>query len=95
LVGVTAAAAAVAFAAERALVAALGGGCQLPLGAIARIEGDALDLLAVVLSPDGGPPIRVRERGAVATPAGLGQRVAEALLAQGAGEILAAMREER
>ena len=40
--------------AERALVAALGGGCQLPLGAIARARrGDRLDMHAVVASPDG------------------------------------------
>lgn len=82
------------FAAERALVAALGGGCHLPLGGFARVDGDALELLAVVLSPDGGPPVRVRERGTADAPADLGQRVADALLRGGADRILSAMREE-
>ena len=39
--------------AERALVAALGGGCQTPIGAIALADGDDLDLRAVVVSLDG------------------------------------------
>jgi len=41
------------FDAERAVVSALGGGCQLPLGAVAVHAGDRLDMLALVASPDG------------------------------------------
>ena len=52
-------AAAQALEAERALVAALGGGCQLPLGAIAVHDGDDLDMQAIVTSVDGS---RQRER---------------------------------
>ena len=44
---------ALALAAERALTRALGGGCALPLGAIAAVKGDAIRLAACVASPDG------------------------------------------
>ena len=49
-----------ALAAERALVAALGGGCQLPLGAFASEHDGTLELLAVVASLDGSAPCGVR-----------------------------------
>src|SRR5262245_60009032 len=42
-----------AVAAERALLRALGGGCQVPIGAAARVEGDTLTLRGVVLAADG------------------------------------------
>src|SRR5262249_49932254 len=42
-----------AVGAERALLASLGGGCQVPLGAVARVERDRLVLRGAVLSPDG------------------------------------------
>lgn len=78
--------------AERALVATLGGGCQVPLGAVALQEGRDLDLQAVVISPDGARAARHRARGPAADAAGLGQRVAEALLREGAGRILEELR---
>lgn len=89
------AAAGAAFEAERAVVAALGGGCQLPLGAIARPDGDTLDLIAVVIPPESGPAVRVSERGPIEAPAALGRAAAEALLRGGAGEILDLVRTER
>ena len=84
--------ASLALAAERAVVAALGGGCQLPLGALAVVRGDALDLHAVVCSADGARVLRARENGPVADPVTLGHRVAERLAADGAGSILDAVR---
>jgi len=81
-----------ALAAERALVTALGGGCQMPLGALARAEDGELDLRGVVLSLDGSRAVHHRTRGPLTDPAGLGARVAAALVADGAEEILADVR---
>jgi hydroxymethylbilane synthase len=75
-----------AVAAERSLLAALGGGCNVPLGAYAVPEGRELWLRAVVGRPDGSALIRADGRGSDA--AGLGQRVADELRARGAGELL-------
>ena len=82
------AAAGAALSAERALVAALGGGCQLPLGGIAVPDGDALDMQAAVMSLDGRRVLRAHRRGAVADPEALGRLVAADLAAAGAGDIL-------
>src|SRR5262249_13382975 len=38
---------------ERALLQAMGGGCQVPIGANAKLQGDDLKLEAVIASPDG------------------------------------------
>jgi hydroxymethylbilane synthase len=84
------AAAAAALSAERALVETLGGGCQTPVGALATpVDGDRLELLAVVVALDGSRAVRERAVGLRADARGLGARVGEALLAQGAGDILA------
>ena len=74
--------------AERAVVAALGGGCQLPLGAISLHDKGSMSLHAVVASPDGARVIRQGATGAVTDAAGLGRRVADALARAGATEIL-------
>src|SRR5215469_12016992 len=47
-----------AITAERAVLAALGGGCQVPIGAHATVENGALHLLAIVASPDGAELVR-------------------------------------
>jgi hydroxymethylbilane synthase len=78
----------VCLAAERALVAALGGGCQLPLGAIAVPSGDELDMHAIVSSVDGRRSIRRQARGSASDPVHLGQRLAEELAAAGATALL-------
>jgi hydroxymethylbilane synthase len=78
----------VALAAERALVAALGGGCQLPLGAIALPVDGQLDMHAIVSSVDGRRSIRRQARGPMSDPVRLGQRLAEELAAGGATSIL-------
>ena len=75
--------------AERALVMALGGGCQMPIGAIALPVGAAeLEMHAVVASLDGARVIRYKETGTRAGAAALGRAVADELLNRGAAEIL-------
>jgi porphobilinogen deaminase len=87
-------AAAAALEAERALVAALGGGCQTPIGALASpLDGDELDLIATVVSVDGSRAIRRHGQGPRAGAASLGVKVAAGLLDDGAGEILADARQ--
>ena len=77
-----------AVTAERAVLAALGGGCQVPIGAHAVIEGDSLGLVGAVIAPDGDRMVRKSDRGAVADAAEIGRRLGEALLIDGAREIL-------
>ncbi len=78
----------VAVTAERALLAALGGGCQVPLGAHAVLDGDKLNLLAVVADHDGKRTVRVELTGESTAPEELGNAVAARLLDQGGGELL-------
>ncbi|WP_326838350.1 hydroxymethylbilane synthase [Halomonas sp. 328] len=77
--------------AERAMNTRLEGGCQVPIGGHAILEDDGrtLWLRALVGSPDGTRVLRAEGRGSAFEPETLGIRVAEDLLAQGAGEILA------
>ena len=74
--------------AERALLAELGGGCQVPVGASARVEGERLRLIAVVASPDGAELIRTALEGPASDAAALGRAAARELLARGADRIL-------
>jgi hydroxymethylbilane synthase len=76
--------------AERAVLATLGGGCQVPLGAHATLtpDGQALLLRAVVASLDGTRAIHVEQQGPATRPVTLGRSVARALLREGADEIL-------
>jgi hydroxymethylbilane synthase len=78
--------------AERAMVAALGGGCQTPIGAVAVADGGTLDLHAVVVSIDGQHAVRGRDRAPLEEAATLGQRVARMLIEEGAGCILEEVR---
>lgn len=82
------AAAAASFRAERALIAALGGGCQLPLGAIAVHRDGALVMDAIVVAPDGSRRVRGSAAGDVRRPEELGARLAETLARDGAVAIL-------
>ncbi|HEY6126888.1 MAG TPA: hydroxymethylbilane synthase [Candidatus Acidoferrum sp.] len=74
--------------AERALLAALEGGCQVPLGAWARFERGELALDAVVCSPDGSQHVRQRATAPADQARELGNRVAQLLIDSGAREIL-------
>lgn len=81
--------------AERALLRTLEGGCQIPIGAWARLEKGVLLLDAMVGSVDG--TLRLDARGETADPAKadqLGIRVAKKLLTNGARDILTALRPE-
>lgn len=79
-----------ALRAERAVVEALGGGCQTPVGALATpVFPDRLELLAVVVSLDGGRAIYGMSHGTVHEAVAIGRRVGAQLLADGAGAILA------
>jgi hydroxymethylbilane synthase len=76
--------------AERAVVEALGGGCQTPIGALASVTGDGeLELVAVVVSLDGRRAVRGLGRGRMEDAASVGARVGAQLLNDGAGDILA------
>ena len=79
---------AAALAAERAIVEAVGGGCRLPLGAIALPADGGLEIHAVVVSPDGGRMVRRSDRGPTADAEAIGRRVGSALRAAGADRIL-------
>jgi len=83
-----------ALEAERALVTALGGGCQMPIGGIARPVGDhELELHAIVASLDGTRIIRYNRMGTRTDASALGHEVGVALLKQGATEILNEVRQ--
>ena len=71
---------------ERALLGALGGGCQVPIGAYAEQHGGRLQLRAMVGRPDGSQILRELAEGDSAE--GLGREVAQTLLRRGADKIL-------
>jgi hydroxymethylbilane synthase len=75
-----------AITAERRCLAALGGGCLVPIGAYCHRDGDELSLRAVVASADGRQMICAERRHA--DPEVLGEQLAQELLEQGAGAIL-------
>ena len=75
--------------AERAVARALGGSCDLPLGALARLHGSTLRLVAVVTSSDGRRILRHEREGESKHADDLGVRVAELLAADGAHALLA------
>jgi hydroxymethylbilane synthase len=72
---------------ERAVLGALGGGCQLPVGAFAEFIDNTLRVQAVVVSPNGTRCLRVEAAGTHSEE--LGRSVAADLLARGAAELLA------
>jgi hydroxymethylbilane synthase len=75
-----------AAAAERAFLAALGGGCNVPLGAHAFTVEGALELVGFVASLDGKSLLRGERRGD--DPAALGRALADELQAQGARALI-------
>jgi hydroxymethylbilane synthase len=74
--------------AERGVLGSLGGGCQVPIGAYATVDGGTIRLLGVVASPDGSEIIRAESTGPVADAESLGQRLGATLLERGARAIL-------
>lgn len=84
---------ALAVRAERAFLGSLNGGCEVPIGAHATIDADALTITAIVGTPDGRTLLRETISGPSANPESLGISVATKLKEQGADQILAAVRE--
>ena len=64
----------------------LGGGCQVPIGAYAQIEGARIHLRAIVASPDGSRLVRGELSGG--DPGEVGATLGRQLLREGAAEIL-------
>jgi hydroxymethylbilane synthase len=73
---------------ERAMLRHLGGGCQVPIAAYATPQSEELSLVGVVASLDGSELIRATASGLIGDPEGLGARVAQDLLEQGARAFL-------
>lgn len=82
---------AAAVTAERAMLARLEGGCQVPIAGHATLSGDQILLEGWVASLDGKEIIRESRRAPVSGAAALGVSVAESLLEKGAAPILAAI----
>lgn len=78
----------VALTAERALLNTMGGGCQVPLGALGEVIGDTLKLVACVAQPEGLSIVKGEHTGPVADAAQIGRDLAKTLLENGAQEIL-------
>jgi hydroxymethylbilane synthase len=81
-----------ALAAERAFARTLGGSCQSPIAALARIEGDRLTLQGLVAEPDGSRLLRDSLSSECARAETLGEELARRLLESGARELLERLR---
>ncbi len=79
---------------ERAFLSALRGGCSVPVGGHAVIEGDRLTLDGVVLSVDGVDQVRGQVTGDLADAVRLGNDLAARLVEGGAQDLLEAARAE-
>lgn len=80
--------------AERAMLNALEGGCQVPIGALATADGDMLHLHGLVASLDGRHVIRGEARGHLDSADAVGRGLAQDLLDRGAGPILDEIRRQ-
>jgi hydroxymethylbilane synthase len=74
--------------AERAFLRALEGGCQIPIGALASVEGGSLTLSGLVADLDGERILREEESGSIDDAEPIGRRLADRLTELGAAEIL-------
>jgi hydroxymethylbilane synthase len=82
----------IAVDAERAFAHRLGGSCQSPIAAHARLEARHLMLDGMVAEPDGSRLLRDAMTGSIDDPAALGHELAERILAAGAGPLLERLR---
>lgn len=71
--------------AEKAFVQKIGGGCKVPMGAVAKARNTRISLLATILSPDGSAKIQSSKVGDINAPKDLGILVANDILS-GEGE---------
>ncbi len=78
----------VAVSAERAFLAVLGGGCQVPVGVHAVVNGHKVTLEAAIASLDGQRMVRGKETSEEAEAEALGRDLARSLLAAGGDDIL-------
>ena len=85
----------IAIIAERALLSAVQGGCQVPLGAWARIERGELVMEACVCSVDGVQYVKQRATAATDQAAQLGEHMARLLVEAGAQNILEEVSRQR
>ena len=76
--------------AERAFLAALGGGCRVPIAAYASHADGELELEGAVVAADGSAQIRGKQRAPFTEPVALGERLAQQLIDQGAKKLLSA-----
>lgn len=74
--------------AERAFLAKLGGGCQVPVAALATMDGDTLRLKGRVISLDGKRMVEDSRGGPANSAVGIGEHLADILLEKGAGKII-------
>ena len=75
--------------AERSFAAALGGDCNVPLGALATHLDGAVSLIGEILAPDGRMSVRRNRRGAASDAAGVGLRLGKEMLDRGALDLIA------
>lgn len=74
--------------AEREFIAAIGGGCRVPVAAFATIDGEELRMAAMAGLPDGSELFRVEIVGDVSDSKSAGQSAAHSLMESGASNIL-------
>jgi hydroxymethylbilane synthase len=80
-----------AVTAERAILGSLGGGCQVPIGAYASVDGYRLRVTGVVASPDGSEVVRADAEGPASEAGRIGRELGATLLGRGARRILDAV----
>jgi hydroxymethylbilane synthase len=78
--------------AERAFLARLGGGCQVPVGCYSEAEGEGIRISGLIASPDGREVVRETIKGSLTERVSLAVELAERILAAGGERILNAIR---
>jgi hydroxymethylbilane synthase len=81
----------IAVTAERAFLLRAAGSCRTPLAAHATVEGNVVDVQALIASPDGSQVVRGSRKGRSSAAAALGADLAAELLGRGGAEILRAL----
>lgn len=74
--------------AERSFLRSLEGGCQVPIGCLAKIQNDELTIEGKILSLDGSISFHQKISGSIKNPENLGEKLAKNLLKAGAREII-------
>jgi hydroxymethylbilane synthase len=74
--------------AERAFMNEVGGGCKIPLGAFAYVEGKTIKILGSIISPEGKKRVNVRNEGSIEDPDSTGRNAGNKILKIGAKEIV-------